>query len=69
MITKIYAVGSVTNAMRGRDVLTENGLTVSVGRVAAGETTGCGYTLKVTGDQQKAEKLLAAAGIRVRRTL
>lgn len=64
--TKIYAVGSVTNAMRGRELLAQNGIRAYVGRVEADETTGCGYTLTVTGDHDKAARLLKTAGIRVR---
>lgn len=64
--TKAYAVGSVTNAMRGKELLAKNGLTAYVGRVKPDAATGCGYTLTVTGDQEKATRLLAAAGIRVR---
>lgn len=64
--TKIYAVGSVTNAMRGRDILTKNGLRAFVGRAEADVANGCGYTLTVTGDHQKAARLLETAGIRVR---
>lgn len=66
-MTKVYAVGSVTNAMRGRDLLSQNGLRAYIGRDTSGEKQGCGYTLTVTGDQERAAQLLAAAGIRVRR--
>lgn len=64
--TKVFAVGSVTNAMRGRDFLQQNGLRAFVGRVAPDNETGCGYTLTVTGDTERAMRLLEAAGIRVR---
>ena len=61
------AVGSVTNAMRGKEILQKNGITAYVGRVAPDQTTGCGYMLMVAGDITRAEQLLTAAGIRVRR--
>lgn len=64
--TKVYAVGSVTNAMRGKELLQKNGLRAYVGRANATETNGCGYTLTVTGDHEKAATLLETAGIRVR---
>lgn len=64
--TKVYAVGSVSNAMRGKELLTKNGLRAYVGRVEADSTNGCGYTLTVTGDHNKAARLLETAGIRVR---
>lgn len=61
------AVGSVTNAMRGKEILQKNGITAYVGRVSPDQATGCGYTLTVSGDIARAEQLLTAAGIRVRR--
>lgn len=64
--TRIYAVGSVTNAMRGRELLAQNGIRAYVGRAEANETNGCGYTLTVTGDHDRALRLLKTAGIRVR---
>ena len=64
--TVILAVGSVTNAMRGRDLLAQNGITAHVGRARPNEVNGCGYTLTVTGDAERARRLLQAAGIRIR---
>ena len=63
-----FAVGSVTNAMRGKSLLSQNGVSATVGRVRPDERTGCGYTLTVTGDADRAQRLLNAAGIRVRST-
>ncbi len=60
------AVGSVTNAMRGRALLSQNGIVAEVGRARPDERTGCGYMLTVTGDADRAARLLNAAGIRVR---
>lgn len=60
------AVGSVTNAMRGRTLLSQNGISATVGRARPDERTGCGYTLTVAGDADRAQRLLQAAGIRVR---
>ena len=65
-VTAVYAVGSVTNAMRGKELLSKSGITAYVGRVKPDESTGCGYTLTVVGDAEKAAHLLKAAGIQVR---
>lgn len=62
----VLAVGSVTNAMRGRELLAQNGISALLGRGKPGQL-GCGYTLAVSGDETKAVRLLEAAGIRVRR--
>ena len=61
-----FAVGSVTNAMRGRALLSQNGISSAVGRARPDERTGCGYTLTVTEEAERALRLLNAAGIRVR---
>ena len=60
------AVGSVTNAMRGRDLLAQNGIAAQVGRARPNDVNGCGYTLIVVGDVERARRLLSAAGIRIR---
>ena len=65
--TKTFFVGSVTNAMRGKELLEKNGMRAYVGRAEATRDTGCGYTLTVTGDTEAAVRLLEAAGIRARR--
>ena len=65
-IRTVLAVGSVTNAMRGKALLDQNGFTVAVGRARPDERVGCGYTLAVTGDAERARRLLRAAGIHVR---
>lgn len=64
--TQVFAVGSVTNAMRGRELLQKNGIAAFLGRADLRGREGCGYTLTVTGDTGRAAELLAAAGIRVR---
>ena len=64
--TTIY-VSSVTNAMRGKRVLEQQGYTVHVQRAAAvTEEAGCGYSLLVRGDGVPTEAL-RRAGIRVLR--
>lgn len=63
------SVGSVTNAMRGKELLSQNGMTAWVGRARPNEQNGCGYTLTVTGDAERARRILTAAGIRIRPAL
>ena len=60
------AVGSVTNAMRGRDLLVQNSIAAQVGRARPNDVNGCGYTLVVSGDVERARRLLQTAGIRIR---
>jgi len=67
MSAVIFNVGSVTNAMRGKALLEKNEVSATVGRAIDGDgNTGCGYTLTVYTDHDKAAKLLQMAGIRIR---
>lgn len=62
----IIQVSSITNAMRGKTVLERNGYTAYVRRaVDAQGNNGCGYSILVQGDGDKAERLLRNAAIRV----
>jgi len=64
--TTTLLVGSVTNAMRGRTLLMQNGISATVGRAKPDARMGCGYVLTVAGDADRAVRLLDAAGIQVR---
>ena len=59
-------VGSVTNAMRGKRLLEEQGIRTYLHRAShptAGD--GCGYSLLVTDGVERAERLLRQRGVRV----
>ncbi|MBQ5841178.1 MAG: DUF3343 domain-containing protein [Clostridia bacterium] len=59
-------VGSVTNAMRGKQLLEKNGIRAYLHRsTARGEGEGCGYSLLVSGDDRQATKILQNSGVRV----
>jgi hypothetical protein len=64
---KMYslAVGSVTNAMRGRDILDKNGIKASVTRYSGDNRLGCGYVLVVKTEPERCKKLLNSVGIKV----
>ncbi|MBR2405738.1 MAG: DUF3343 domain-containing protein [Clostridia bacterium] len=65
--TTIY-VSSVTNAMQGKRLLEKQGYTVHVQRSSrVQEDTGCGYSLLVRGNADRATELLKKNGIRVLR--
>ena len=70
METTVFYVSSVTNAMRGRNILQYNGMTAKIDRApTTEENSGCGYRLTVRGDRETARRLLGEAGIRIRRTV
>ena len=59
-------VGSITNAMRGKRLLEQQGIRSYVHRTSqptAGD--GCGYSLLVTGEAGRAEQVLRGSGVRV----
>ena len=52
-------VGSITHAMKGKDVLAENGYASTVKRNKSfGKNEGCGYVLYVSGDSEEIIQLL-----------
>ncbi len=60
-------VSSITNAMRGRELLERNGIHGYINRTVDEEgNNGCGYSILVRGDAERAQSLLTAAGIRIR---
>ena len=65
MGAEIIVVGSVTYAMRSRDILAANGIPAYVERVARTPATGCGYGVYVADKTDQAELLLQNSGIRV----
>ncbi len=59
-------VGSITNAMRGKNLLEAEGIRAFMHRTSQpGNEDGCGYRLLVTGDVIRAEKILRNRGVRV----
>jgi len=59
------AVGSVTNAMRGRDILNKNGIKASVTRYSGEKRLGCGYVLIVNSEPESCKRILNSVGIKV----
>ncbi len=62
----LIVVGSITFAMKGRDILGRRGFRSSVERVPhSRDAHGCGYGLYVPERAEEAEKILRSAGIPV----
>ena len=68
MANKALYVGSVTNAMRGKQVLEAQGIPAYVRRANGAAGEGCGFSLLVTGDARRAEQALRSGGVRIIRT-
>lgn len=64
MSVTIIGVGSVTNAMRGKDLLAKQGIRAYIQRKTDADN-GCGYRLTVYDRGEQAVHYLKQAGIRV----
>mgnify|MGYP003295475510 CR=1 FL=1 len=59
-------VGSITNAMRGRRLLEAEGIRAYMHRdTKASEGDGCGFSLLVTEQVERAVRILKERGVRV----
>lgn len=59
-------VGSITNAMRGRRLLDQQGIRAFLQRSAhPTDDDGCGYRLLISGDAESAVKILRNHGVRI----
>ena len=61
----VYAVGSVTNAMRGKQLLEKHGVRAYIRKLRADRTHGCGYGLLVPHADIPVTALLKAGGVTV----
>lgn len=66
MSKTIIKVSSVTNAQRAQKLLRENGFSSYIQRSAAKKSgEGCGYSVTVTSNEDKAIELMRQSGIRI----
>ncbi len=61
----IITTGTVTYAIKGRDLLRRKGFNVKIERIASGASSGCGYSIVLSGEIKDAESLLRSAGIKI----
>ncbi len=59
------STGTVTYAIKGRDILLKNGYSAAIERLSGSAKIGCGYGIIFGGDPQKAEALLRAANVKI----
>ena len=61
---KHFVVGSITNALKGRDALSKSGIHSYIERTPRGlASCGCGYSIYVPGDFKSAEEILKSVGL------
>ncbi len=61
----IISTGTVTYAIKGRDLLRRNGFKAEAHRATSTERIGCGYGIVVSGNITTAKSLLENAGIKI----
>ena len=61
----VITTGSVTYAIKGRDLLRKHGYIVKIERIASGASSGCGYSIVLDGELSEAESILRNAGIKI----
>ena len=62
----LITTGTVTYALKGRDILRKNGFKASVEKISSNENNlGCGYSIKVYGDIKNIEPLLRNNGVKI----
>ena len=59
----IIATGTITYAIKGRDLLRRAGFSAKIARDFGG--SGCGYGIAIIGDANRAVELLNKAGIKL----
>ncbi len=59
----VISTGTVTYAIKGRDLLKRKGYPAKVVRNSS--SAGCGYGIVFSGDKNDAERLLRAAGVKI----
>ncbi len=62
----LYAVGSVSNAMRGKRLLEKHGIRAYIRKINADHEQGCGYGLLVQRSSNDVVSVLRAGGVTVR---
>ncbi len=62
----LLTTGSITYAIKGRDLLRKMGYKAKIERRTAGTgSNGCGYNILVEGDIKAAETILRDAGVKI----
>ena len=66
MDKNFYVIGTVTYAVKGREILRRNGIKAHVERSFAADRIGCGYGIVAEADVKKVLMLLSKANITVK---
>ncbi len=61
----IIQTGTVTYAIKGRDLLRKKGFKAKIERITSGKAYGCGYAIILDGNLEQAEKTLRENGVKI----
>ena len=62
----LFTLGSITYAMKGRDLLSSRGIKSEIHRAPSGKAhSGCGYGLIIYGDAESAANILSQSQVNV----
>lgn len=61
----VIVTGTVTYAIKGRDLLRKKGFKVNIERITGKGALGCGYAIILVGDVLNAEKVLRENGVKI----
>lgn len=66
MPSHIISTGTITHAIKGRDLLRRSGYKAYIERRSSGiGSLGCGYNIKTSGDISRITDILRGAGIKI----
>ncbi len=61
----LIVTGTITYAIRGRDILRQKGYSANMEKTKSGLGHGCGYSISVSGDIDKIKEILLNAGVKI----
>ena len=62
----IITTGTVTYAIKGRDLLRKKGINAKIERITSGKgSAGCGYSIIINGDVNEAVSILRSSGVKI----
>ncbi len=61
----LIVTGTITYAIRGRDILRRHGYAANMEKTKGTLQHGCGYSITVSGDIDKIETILKNAGVKI----
>ncbi len=65
MAKYLIVTGTITYAIRGRDILRKKGFIANMEKTKSSLEHGCGYSISVSGDIEKIKEILLKTGVKI----